>query len=213
MEDWLHKDIKTLRKGQNNCLVYSYLETASILKLCSFLVLVCLGNCTGLAYWGNSSQYELIHFSVKGPHPMSPLLLCCDLCHLAIYRTVDGQFLSLTVFSLCLSPFYLSFCLSFLSLSVLSLFTLSLSFSLYFRSALFAASVKSSWEISALAQSGHNTQDWLSSLILWSTEAPSPNTFKFSKDIAYIHECVCLCVVCVLSIFSFCKLIQVWGFY
>lgn len=197
MEDWLHKDIKTLRKGQNNCLVYSYLETASILKLCSFLVLVCLGNCTGLAYWGNSSQYELIHFSVKGPHPMSPLLLCCDLCHLEIYRTVSRQFLSLKVYSLSFLSLFVS--LIYFSLLVFSLFTLSLSL---FCSVCCLCEVF--WEISALTQCGHNTQDWLASFIWWSTGAHLPKHLSSPK--------ILLTSVCVCVFFLQCELIKVSGF-
>lgn len=74
------------------------------------------------------------------PNQCSSLLLCCDLCHLPIYRPVSGQFLSWKA-SLCLfhpPPLSLSVLLCLLLLQT------------------------SCGKITALTQCGHNSQDWLS---------------------------------------------------
>ena len=95
----------------------------------------------------SASISSISHWRV--PIQCSPLLLGCDLCHLPIYRTVSGQFLSWKV---SLHLFH----------SPSPAPSLPLTFSSPLRSVLLCLMpLKSNGKITALTQCGHNSQDWI----------------------------------------------------
>lgn len=57
-----------------------------------------------LAHRDNSFKLDFINFSEKGPHPMFFPFVGRDLCHLPIYRTVNGHFFIMKGFSPPPSP-------------------------------------------------------------------------------------------------------------